>query len=159
MADVKMVLRGLQDTGKIPRRMLGRILGLDLAPLSRHCQLTAPLRSSFSLFTGWLVWKGAPVYNNVNENFVSRCEIKFSSFEIFQSLKLYIFRSGWRNKVGKTWYFSSLLLPPTRQLPFAFTNWESLEQSKLHLVSRIIQLIKYAPRPESCMTRRNFFPW
>lgn len=35
-----------------------------------------------------------PVYNNVNENFVSRCEIKFSSFEIFQSLKLYIFRSG-----------------------------------------------------------------
>lgn len=43
-----MLRRGLQDR-KIPRRMLGWIF--DLAPLSRHCQLTAPLRSSFSLFT------------------------------------------------------------------------------------------------------------
>lgn len=65
-----------------------------------------------------------------------------------------VYRNTGRREVSNVIRFCS-----NNKVPFAFTNWQSHEQSKQHLVSRIVELIKYAPSTECCVTRRNFFPW
>lgn len=126
MADVKMLRRGLQDR-KIPRRMLGWIF--DLAPLSRHCQLTAPLRSSFSLFTllprfrktrRIFIFLVAELNNFFSTNFFLSLFLLLNQFLEIIQFGVCIIWTKKQDGGRKTWYFS----PKREQIPFAFTNWK-----------------------------------